>query len=87
MDKNSSGVHDHLSTRWRHAQRIVGVAVSQVSLLDQLHPAAWEFWVVSARTLDEKLSTQKSVGCASLDCLAERIGWSQIKAAVEHLIG
>ena len=49
-------------------------------------PAAWEFWVVSARKLDEKLSTQKSVGCAALDRLAERIGWSQIKAAVDHLI-
>ena len=49
-------------------------------------PAAWDFWVVSARTLDEKLSTQKSVGCASLDRLGERIGWYEIKATVDHLI-
>ena len=49
-------------------------------------PAVWEFWVVSARTLDERLRTQKSIGCASLDRLAERIGWGEIKATVDHLI-
>ena len=49
-------------------------------------PATWRFWVVSARTLDKRLGAQKSVGIASLDGLAESVGWTEIKASVDLLI-
>ena len=54
-------------------------------------PATWRFWVVSARTIDETLGAQKSVGISSLDGLAddglaESVGWTEIKASVDLLI-
>ena len=47
--------------------------------------------MVSARTIDETLGAQKSVGIASLDGLAddglaESVGWTEIKASVDLLI-
>ena len=47
-------------------------------------PAKWKFWVVSRLTLDDQLGQQKSVGLATLDRLAERIRWSDIKAEVDR---
>lgn len=49
-------------------------------------PAVWDFWVIPAQTLDNELGAQKTVGPATLDRLAERIGWGQIKEAVDRLI-
>ena len=49
-------------------------------------PNTWEFWVISGRTLDNELGAQKTVGSATLDRLAERIGWDQIKEAVDRLV-
>ena len=49
-------------------------------------PAKWKFWVVSRLTLDDQLGKQKSVGLATLDRLAERIRWSDIKAEVDRCI-
>ena len=48
------------------------------------NPTAWEFWVISQQTLDEELGPQKSVGLATLDRLAARIDWSDIKEAVDR---
>ena len=54
-------------------------------------PTTWEFWVLPAQTLDDKLRTQKTARPTTLDGLAERlgsgrVGWSRIKAAVDRLI-
>ncbi len=50
-------------------------------------PGAWEFWVIPVRNLDDELGAQKSARPATLDRLAERIAWDQIKEAVDRLIG
>ena len=47
---------------------------------------AWEFWVIPSRSLDSELDAQKSARPATLDRLAERIGWDRIKEAVDRLI-
>lgn len=49
-------------------------------------PSKWDFWVISRRTLDDQLDLQRSVGLATLDRLAERIPWSDIKPAVDRCI-
>ena len=49
-------------------------------------PNTWEFWVISAQTLDDELGTQKTVGPATLDRLVGRVGWDQIKEAVDRLV-
>lgn len=49
-------------------------------------PYTWEFWVIFGRTLDDELGAQKSVRPTTLDRLADRIRWDQIKAAVDDLI-
>lgn len=46
----------------------------------------WEFWVILASELDDELGPQQSVGLATLDRMTERIGWSDIKAAVDKCI-
>ena len=48
-----------------------------------IDPMRWDFWVVSGRKLDDELSPQKSVGLVTLDRLAKRIPWSDIKPAVD----
>lgn len=53
-------------------------------------PTAWEFWVISRQTLDEKLGPQKSVGLGTLDHLIRptgRIAWPEIKAEVDRCTG
>ncbi len=47
-------------------------------------PNSWEFWVISRQTLDGKLGQQKSVGLATLDRLASRIDWPEIRQAVDR---
>ena len=49
-------------------------------------PAVWEFWVMPAQTLDDELGAQKTVGPATLDRFVERVGWHQIKEAVDRLV-
>ena len=49
-------------------------------------PAVWEFWVIPAQTLDDELGAQKTVGPRTLDRLGQRIGWDQIKEAVDRLV-
>ena len=50
-------------------------------------PYTWEFWVIAGRTLDDRLGAQKTVRPSTLDRLAERVEWDQIKEAVDRLIG
>ena len=47
-------------------------------------PTAWKFWVLSARTLDDQLGPQKSVGIATLNGLVAPIGWDEIQNAVDR---
>ncbi|MCY4175366.1 MAG: hypothetical protein OXD37_03390 [Acidimicrobiaceae bacterium] len=49
-------------------------------------PTAWQFWVIPASGLDNKFGTQKTVRPATLDRLARRVEWDQIKEAVDRLI-
>ena len=54
-------------------------------------PTTWEFWVLPAQVLDDQLGEQKTVRPTRLDGLAKRIGsgrlgWSEIKSAVDRLI-
>ncbi len=49
-------------------------------------PNEWRFWVISARTLDEKLGTQQTVGISTLDRFANPIPWTEIKPAVDALV-
>ena len=42
--------------------------------------------MIPAQVLDDKLGAQKTVRPTTLDRLAKRIEWSQIKAAVDRLI-
>ena len=49
-------------------------------------PTTWDFWVIPAQVLDDKLDTQQTVRPTTLDGLAKRIGWSKIKPAVNRLI-
>ena len=44
----------------------------------------WKFWVVSKRTLDNRLGSQKSVGLSTLDALARCVDWSEIKSEVDR---
>lgn len=46
----------------------------------------WKFWVISARTLDERLGEQQTVGTPTLDRLTPSIRWPEIKPAVDALI-
>ena len=48
--------------------------------------AVWRFWVVSTRTLDDELGPQKSVRLSTLNRLAEPIGWSDIRTAVDRCV-
>ena len=48
-------------------------------------PACWTFWVISKQTLDDKLGDQKSVGIGTLNEMADHVGWSGIRAEVDHL--
>ena len=50
-------------------------------------PESWSFWVIATSTLDDELGGQSSVGISTLDQLAEPVGWSEIKAAVERSAG
>ena len=50
-------------------------------------PNYWRFWVLSARTLDDELGPQKSVGRSKLDCLTAPVGsieWPEIRAEVDR---
>ena len=54
-------------------------------------PTTWDFWVIPAQVLDDELGEQKTVRPTRLDGLAKRIGsgrlgWSEIKPAVDRLI-
>jgi len=48
-------------------------------------PRCWSFWVVATSAIDEELEGQASVGISTLNQLAEPIGWSDVKAAVERV--
>ena len=50
-------------------------------------PESWSFWVIATSTLDDELGGQSSVGISTLDQLAEPVGWSELKAAVERSAG
>lgn len=50
-------------------------------------PEAWKFWVVSKRTLDHQLGSQKSVGLSTLSRLTAPVGWADLRAEVDrHVI-
>lgn len=46
----------------------------------------WEFWVISRRTLDRELGSQKSVGLGRLCHLASPVAWSGIRAEVDRCV-
>lgn len=49
-------------------------------------PSKWDFWVVLARKLDDQLGPQRSVGLLTLDMLAKRIRWSDIRPEIDRCI-
>ncbi len=49
-------------------------------------PNRWRFWVISARTLDEQIGGQQTIGIATLNRLAKPILWTDIKPSVYALI-
>lgn len=50
-------------------------------------PGSWKFWVVSTFTLNDELGPQKSVRLSTLDRLTERVGWSDLRIAVDRCVG
>ena len=49
-------------------------------------PALWKFWVVSKRTLDDELGSQKTVGLSTLNRLVVPVGWSDLSAEVDRCL-
>ncbi len=49
--------------------------------------SCWEFRVVAAAVLDNKLGDQKTVGITTLDGLAKSVGWDGLRTAVDAALG
>ena len=49
-----------------------------------LDPACWTFWVIPTDELDEQLGPQQTVRVSTLNRLAARVGWSELRAAVDQ---
>ena len=52
-----------------------------------LDPAAWKFWVIATRDLDDELGSQKTAVLSTLDRLAEPVEWTDIQDEVDRAIG
>jgi len=50
--------------------------------LDPLNVNQWEFYVVSAKTLDERKRSQDSITLKSLQGICGAVAWSDLRAAV-----
>lgn len=48
-----------------------------------LDETSWKFWVISTQTLDYKLGPQKSIGLATLNGIANPVGWSDVRKQVD----